>query len=109
MSTVDLSGVAWRKSSRSGQGDNGNCVEVGFVNWRKSSRSGQGGNGNCVEVGFMDWHKSSSSGNGDNGACVEVGFGGSGVAVRDSKNPAAGAIVLPAAGWHGFLRHLAAR
>lgn len=28
MSTVDLAGLAWRKSSRSGQGNNGNCVEV---------------------------------------------------------------------------------
>jgi hypothetical protein len=31
LSTVDLSGLAWRKSSRSGQdGSNGNCVEVAF-------------------------------------------------------------------------------
>ena len=85
MSTVDLANVAWRKSSRSGQGDNGNCVEVGFVNtWRKSSFSGQGGNGSCVEVGFA----------------------GEGVAVRDSKSPTAGAIVVPAAGWRGFLSRL---
>ena len=85
MSTVDLSGVAWRKSSRSGNGGNGACVEVGFVNtWRKSSRSGQGDNGNCVEMGFA----------------------GDGVAVRDSKSPSAGAIVVPAAGWRGFLSRL---
>ena len=32
MSTVDLVGLAWRKSSRStGSGDNGNCVEVAFA------------------------------------------------------------------------------
>jgi hypothetical protein len=31
MSTVDLLNVAWRKSSRSGQGGNGNCVEVAFA------------------------------------------------------------------------------
>jgi hypothetical protein len=32
MSTVDLSRLAWRKSSRSGQdGTNGNCVEVAFA------------------------------------------------------------------------------
>jgi Domain of unknown function (DUF397) len=65
MSTVDLSGVAWRKSSRSGQGDNGSCVEVGFVN--------------------------------------------AAVAVRDSKSPATGALVLPATGWSGFLSGLTAR
>lgn len=31
MSTVDLSGAAWRKSSYTGNGDNGNCVEVAWV------------------------------------------------------------------------------
>jgi Domain of unknown function (DUF397) len=84
MSTVDLSGVAWRKSSRSGNGDNGNCVEVGFLDasaWRKSSRSGNGGNSNCVEVAFV----------------------GPAVAVRDSKRPDGGVLVVPAAGWRGFL------
>lgn len=32
VSTVDLAGLAWRKSSRSGQnGSNGNCVEIAFA------------------------------------------------------------------------------
>lgn len=32
MSTVDLSGLAWRKSSRStAGGSNGNCVEIAFA------------------------------------------------------------------------------
>lgn len=31
VSTIDISDVAWRKSSRSGGGNNGNCVEVAFV------------------------------------------------------------------------------
>ena len=31
MSTVDLSGVSWRKSSRSNGASNANCVEVGFA------------------------------------------------------------------------------
>jgi hypothetical protein len=57
---VDLSGIRWRKSSRSGT--NAQCVEIGFV-WRKSSRSGT--NANCVEIGRSP----------------EL------IAVRDSKNP----------------------
>ena len=28
---MDLTGLAWRKSSRSGGGDNNACVEVAFV------------------------------------------------------------------------------
>nr|WP_176947106.1 DUF397 domain-containing protein [Lentzea fradiae] len=31
VSTVDFSGVEWRKSSRSGGGNNGSCVEVAFA------------------------------------------------------------------------------
>ncbi|MFD1148422.1 DUF397 domain-containing protein [Saccharothrix hoggarensis] len=30
MSTVDQAGLVWRKSSRSGGGNNDNCVEVAF-------------------------------------------------------------------------------
>lgn len=46
MSTVDLSGLAWRKSSRSGSGTNADCVEVAFagpeVVVRDSKRPGAG-------------------------------------------------------------------
>lgn len=31
MPTVDLTSVVWRKSSRSNDGNDGNCVEVAFV------------------------------------------------------------------------------
>ncbi len=31
MASVELSSLGWRKSSRSGQGTNGNCVEVAFA------------------------------------------------------------------------------
>ena len=31
VSSVNFSSAAWRKSSRSGQGSNGACVEVAFV------------------------------------------------------------------------------
>ena len=68
--------------------------------WRKSSRSN--GTGQCVEVG---WRKSSRS-NGT-GACVEVARTPDVTAVRDSKNPAAGALVLTGIAWAAF--HTAVR
>jgi hypothetical protein len=51
------------------------------------------------------WHKSSRS-NGDGNVCVEVAFLplGAGAAVRDSKDPAGGALVLPSAAWDRFRR-----
>ncbi len=47
------------------------------------------------------WFKSSKSTN--NGQCVEVAFVGGQVAVRDSKNPAAAALVFSAAEWTAFV------
>ncbi len=44
---MDLSGMIWRKSSRSSGGGQ-NCVEVAAT-WRKSSKSQIGGS-ECVEV-----------------------------------------------------------
>jgi len=86
LSTVDLNGVEWRKSSRSGGGNDNNCVEVAFAEaaWRKSSLSGGGNNDNCVEVAFT----------------------GPAVAVRDSKNTEAGGLVIPTAQWRAFLAAL---
>jgi hypothetical protein len=83
MSTVELFGARWRKSSRSNAGGNGNCVEVAFLDtrWRKSSRSNDGGNGNCVEVAFA----------------------GPVIAVRDSKNPAGTPLAFAAPRWGAFL------
>jgi hypothetical protein len=78
----ELTGVMWRKSSRSANAG-GNCVEVGAVPWRKSSRS-QGGGANCVELG-------------------PVGGGTERVAVRDSKDPAGPAFVFDAPQWTAFL------
>ena len=61
-------------------------VRLANSTWRKSSRSNQGGtNGNCVEVAFVN----------------PV------IAVRDSKNPSSGTLVVPAASWAGFLADLA--
>jgi hypothetical protein len=74
MPTYDLSNARWRKSSRSGSGNNADCVEVALldVEWRKSSRSGSGNNANCVEIALAR-------------ECA---------AIRDSKNPGR-ALVLP--------------
>lgn len=49
------------------------------------------------------WHKSSYSGNGGN--CVEVAmhFNGSNIGVRDSKNPAGGALSFTPGEWTAFL------
>ncbi|MDA1364592.1 DUF397 domain-containing protein [Glycomyces algeriensis] len=43
--------TVWRKSTRSGGGNDSSCVEVRRA-WRKSSLSGGGNNTDCVEVAF---------------------------------------------------------
>ncbi|SFA77803.1 protein of unknown function [Amycolatopsis marina] len=49
------------------------------------------------------WRKSSRSGNtGNGGSCVEVAFLAPQVAVRDSKLPTGGALVLSPAAWRHF-------
>lgn len=102
MSKPDLTRARWRKSSRS----NGtqDCVEVAFVPpeaWRKSSRSNS--NQACVELAFVPtetWRKSSRSNATQD--CVELAVLADRTAVRDSKNPASGALVLDAATWNAF-------
>lgn len=44
------------------------------------------------------WRKSSRS-NGSGNECVEVAFVSGVTALRDSKNPDGGALVLPSTGW----------
>jgi hypothetical protein len=70
--------------------------ELGGIAWRKSSHSGE--NGNCVEVG---WRKSSHSGS--NGDCVEVGWPSTGVALRDSKQEDGPRLEFEVADWRAFL------
>ena len=51
--------------------------------------------------GLLDWRKARRSiGNGD---CVEVAPAGTGVFVRDSKNPSAAMLGYPAMAWRSFL------
>ncbi|MDQ3887190.1 MAG: DUF397 domain-containing protein [Actinomycetota bacterium] len=82
MVTLDLSAVAWRRSTRST--DNANCVEVAFLGaaWRRSSRSTATAN------------------------CVEVAAAGPAVGVRDSKDPEGPVLVLPGPAWAGFVTEI---
>lgn len=74
---MELTGLEWRKSSRSGT-NGGQCVEVAA--WRKSSRSGPNG-GECVEVGLQ--------------------LPG-GIAVRDSKDPDGPVLAFAPDAWRTF-------
>jgi uncharacterized protein DUF397 len=58
-----------------------------------------------VDPSALRWRKSSrSTGSGDNGACVEIAFAESFVALRDSKNPDATPVAVPAGAFTAFLR-----
>ncbi|GDY33265.1 DUF397 domain-containing protein [Gandjariella thermophila] len=83
MSTVDVSGARWRKSTRSGEASSTNCVEVALV--------------------AVEWRKSTRSGDANQSAYVEVAFSGPAAAIRDSKAPANPPLVLPLPAWHAFL------
>ncbi|MGW0894763.1 DUF397 domain-containing protein [Saccharopolyspora sp. NPDC002578] len=78
------------------------------MTWKKASRSGGGNNGNCIEVarGLATWRKSSRSGGGFGNNCVEVAFAGPAVAVRDSKEPDGPALAFTTEAWRSFLQRL---
>lgn len=53
MSAVDYTGLRWRKSSRSGSGGNGNCVEVALTGWSAAVRDSKNPSGPVVVL--RDW------------------------------------------------------
>ena len=62
------------------------------------------------DLSGLTWRKSSrSTAEGSNGDCVEIAFAGQVVAVRDSKNPDAGALALPNSAFTEFLRATGSR
>jgi len=75
MTTIDLSGALWRKSSYSGEANG--CIEVGN-GWRKSRYSGEAN------------------------SCVEVGQTPARVAVRDTKDRDGGMVAVSPAAWRAF-------
>ena len=78
----DLTGVRWRKSSYSG-GTGGECVE-------------------CAPLGAAAWTKSTYSGD-TGGECLEVARLAPHIAVRDSKNPAHGALTVTPEAFSAFV------
>ncbi|WP_369432061.1 DUF397 domain-containing protein [Glycomyces amatae] len=81
--TTDV--TAWRKSTRSGAGNDSDCVEVRRA-WRKSTYSGAGIDSSCIEVRRV-WRKSTLSGGTNTSDCVEVSpcSDSDGFHLRDSK------------------------
>ncbi|WP_436525028.1 DUF397 domain-containing protein [Actinoplanes sp. HUAS TT8] len=55
-----------------------------------------------VDLSHAEWFKSTRSG-ADSDNCVEVAFVDDAIAVRDSKNPAAAALIFTAAEWDAFV------
>lgn len=92
MSTLDLSGARWRKSSRSAH-QGGECVEVADLLPLIAAHDSEG------------WRKSSHSGP-HGGECVEVAGFAPVVAVRDSKDPEGPKLVLGADAWRSLARRI---
>ncbi|WP_433359261.1 DUF397 domain-containing protein [Streptosporangium sp. CA-115845] len=85
---LDLSRVTWRKSSRSGNGQN--CVEVGV--WQKSSFSGNGQD--CVEVALGDTSRTEVEPGPDSERLVLV---------RNSKDPEGPVLAFTPGEWDAFI------
>ena len=80
------------------------AMDTARLAWRKSSFSGDGQNGDgCVEVAPV-WRTSSYSGDGQNGSsCVEVAPVPAGVAVRDTKDRALAPHLYSGPAWTALL------
>jgi hypothetical protein len=50
----------------------------------------------------LTWRKSSRSGTGENINCVEVAETTGGIAIRDSKDPSGGVLLVDRAAWRTF-------
>jgi len=57
VSTVDFSGAEWRKSSHSGDGSNGDCVEVAFAEVAVGVRDSKHSSGSHLVFGGAAWRK----------------------------------------------------
>ena len=55
MSSVNFSSAVWRKSSRSGNGSNGACVEVAFVSAAVGVRDSKSQAGSHLVFGGAAW------------------------------------------------------
>lgn len=55
MYAVDLTGVSWRKSSRRGGGNNGNCVEVAFTGPAVAVRDSKDPDGPVLAFPASSW------------------------------------------------------
>lgn len=55
MPTLDLSQARWRKSSRSNNGNNGNCVEIAREGAMIAVRDSKNAPGPTVAVGEPNW------------------------------------------------------
>lgn len=94
MSTLNLSGARWRRSSFSDNG-NGNCVEIALVDTATATHDSEN------HAGGARWRKSSRS-NGNGNACVEIASVCAATAIRDSKNRAGGVLLIKAGAWERF-------
>jgi hypothetical protein len=55
VSVVDLSRARWRKSSRSGGGNNTDCVEVAFVGTVTAVRDSKNQSGAALVFPYLAW------------------------------------------------------
>ena len=57
MSTMDFTGVQWRKSSRSGEGNDNACVEVAFASHAVGVRDSKNSAGRHLVFSESAWRR----------------------------------------------------